>query len=374
MWFGVVFAGFCIASAYALLVFYSLYSWRRLPLASIPRDFEPGTFISVIVPARNEAAKIDACIASLRAQSYPPPLYEIIVVDDHSNDDTGAIAEVAGATVLSLGAGSGGQKKAAVAFGVAHAKGEWIAATDADCIVPPDWLRMIAWEAEKKKAVMLAGAVAFSNEKNLLERFQSLDLLGMMVLTGAGIYSKTLLFCNGANLAYAKSAFMAVDGFAGNEGRASGDDMFLMQKLVRHFPGKVAFLKYPVEAVNTSAEPTVGALIAQRLRWASKMDAFRSPWMLVYSAVPFALSWAVLIAFAAIPWLGVNAAWLMLGLFAAKAIPDYFLLREATHFYARKDLMRVFLPAQLLHLLYMAGIGLASFFVKQYSWKGRKLR
>ena len=374
LWLGVVFVGAGIALVYSILIFYSIYCWRRLPLVSIPRDFQPNTFISVIVPARNEVANIGACITSLRVQSYPAHLFEIIVVDDHSTDATAAIAAAAGATVLSLGVGWGGQKKGAITFGIAQARGPWIAATDADCTVPVDWLRMMAWQIDKgDESVILAGAVSFSKEKNLLERFQSLDMLGMMVLTGAGIYSQKLLLCNGANLAYAKEAFTSVGGFAGNDDRASGDDMFLMQKLVGRFPGQIAFLKHPYGAVSTQAIPTLSGFIAQRLRWASKMDSFRTRWMLVYTGIPFVLSWALLLTLAALPLLGAKGMELAMGLFLVKAIPDYFLLREATRFYSRKDLMLFFLPSQLLHLLYMAGVGLASFFVKRYSWKGRKL-
>ena len=49
--------------------------------------------ISIIIPARNEAENIQHCLDSICNQSYPKHLYEIIVVDDHSTDNTAAIVK-----------------------------------------------------------------------------------------------------------------------------------------------------------------------------------------------------------------------------------------------------------------------------------------
>ena len=56
----------------------------------------PSTRITIIVPARNEAGRIGRCVQALRNQDYPAELYEILVVDDHSHDQTAEEAQKAG--------------------------------------------------------------------------------------------------------------------------------------------------------------------------------------------------------------------------------------------------------------------------------------
>jgi chlorobactene glucosyltransferase len=68
---------------------------RELPAAAAPRTPRPPPLVSVIVPARNEALNIEACVRSLTACEYPD--FEVIVVDDASDDGTGALARAVGA-------------------------------------------------------------------------------------------------------------------------------------------------------------------------------------------------------------------------------------------------------------------------------------
>jgi glycosyltransferase involved in cell wall biosynthesis len=88
------------------------------------------------VPAYNAAETIARCVSSLRALN--PSALEIIVVDDGSTDETAKEAEAAGARVMRLPRNSGpGLARNA---GAEIAKGEYLAFTDADCVVPSYWL------------------------------------------------------------------------------------------------------------------------------------------------------------------------------------------------------------------------------------------
>src|SRR5215210_3081269 len=73
-----------LTMAYALLMCVYCIGWKKQPTFTADSAFQPATAISVIIPARNEAANIEACICSLLGQHYPVQLFEIIVVDDHS--------------------------------------------------------------------------------------------------------------------------------------------------------------------------------------------------------------------------------------------------------------------------------------------------
>ncbi len=94
--------------------------------------------VSVVVPARNEQPRIGACLQALVEQDYPQGAYEVIVVDDGSTDRTAEEAARFGVSVLRQPALGGA---AARNLGVAHAQGEVVAFTDADCVPARDWLR-----------------------------------------------------------------------------------------------------------------------------------------------------------------------------------------------------------------------------------------
>jgi len=372
-------AGLFLALAYALEIARSLRRWKQLPECNIPPGFEATTNITVVVPARNEAANIVACLQSLLHQDYPEALMEVVVVDDFSSDNTvGLVRQFSDPRVRLLELrnfvppnGLNSYKKKALETGIAAASGVLIATTDADCVLPPLWLKTLAFLHQEKQAAFVAGPVSFFEEKNLLERFQSLDYLGMMVLTGAAIQRGQPHLANGANLAYPKNIFEAVGGFSGTDHLASGDDMLLLQKIAKQHAQNVRFAKTSKALVLTHAKATWPEFLSQRLRWASKSAAFRNPGLLWTLGVVFVLCWAILLSGLIVPFAGFVALGLFGLLFLTKAAADYALLSTACRYFGRPDLLRFFWPAQVLHIAYIAFIGLASMFRKRYVWKGR---
>lgn len=369
-------AALILSALYAALIFYSLRGWSKIPLAVSANDnSKASVFITVVIPARDEAANIEHCLQALRQQTYPAGLFEVIVINDHSTDNTAALAAYWGAKVINLPEEvDNSHKKAAIELAVAQARGKLIVTTDADTIAHPQWLAILAACFEAWNPVFMAAPVGFYGERNALQRFQSLDMLGMMVLTGAGIQQGTLDLCNGANLAFAKNAFEEVKGYSGVSAQASGDDMFLMKKMRERFPGRIAFVKHPHAMVFTRPQPNMRAFIGQRLRWASKMGSFYQPATLLYTGAPFLLCWAILLSLVWIPLWGEVALAAVLIMFGVKLVADFALLGAAGSFFGRPELMRYFWLSQLYHIIYIAGIGLLSFFIKKYTWKGRVVR
>lgn len=94
--------------------------------------------VSVIIPVFNDAARLAGCLQSLEDQTYPKAQYEVIVVDNGSNDDVEPIVRKFGQARLYREPFP--SSYAARNKGIAHAKGEIVAFTDADCIPSPDWL------------------------------------------------------------------------------------------------------------------------------------------------------------------------------------------------------------------------------------------
>ena len=321
-----------------------------------------------------------ACLQALLACRYPKELLEIVVLDDHSADRTADIV----ARLVAEGAAqirlirmaeqpvpvlSG--KKNALALGVSRARSELIATTDADCLVPPDWLLLLASLYETRRPDAIAGPVVAHRERTGFHRFQALDLVGMAGITGAGIRLGRHHLGNGANLCYTKAAFNAVGGYADNADRASGDDVFLLQKIARQHT--VLFLKNPAAAVYTEVCPDLHAFVQQRLRWGTKNTALPDVGAKFVLALVF-LCCTTLLLNTVLLFFMPALAWVWCGQLALIALADYVLLREMCIFFGRRNLLRGFWPAFFLHTVYIAGIGTSSLFAKKYVWKGRVLR
>jgi peptidoglycan/xylan/chitin deacetylase (PgdA/CDA1 family) len=153
--------------------------------------------VSIVVPAYNEEYVLEDCLVALQQQDYSGP-YEIIVVNNASTDRTPEIARSLGARVVDEPAKG---YVRALRAGFAAAQGDIIACTDADTIVPPDWLsRLVAALTSRSDVVAAAGTFAFHDGPAWL-RFLS-RLLGR---------------CNwdvsGGNMAVWRWAYQALGGF-----------------------------------------------------------------------------------------------------------------------------------------------------------------
>ena len=200
---------------YALIILLNAYGWKRTK--TFERDATPfKTRVSIIIPARNEEKNILHCLNAIAQQTFPKELREIIVVDDKSDDGTAAVASVWIANhsinAKNISPESGIGKKNALNAGIKISGGELIVTTDADCVMGKDWLSTIVCYYEKYSPDMIAGMVALNQQGNFLSSFQSLELTGLTAIGAAGIYFDKPLLCNGANLAYRKSAFESAGG------------------------------------------------------------------------------------------------------------------------------------------------------------------
>jgi cellulose synthase/poly-beta-1,6-N-acetylglucosamine synthase-like glycosyltransferase len=372
--------GCCLFAVYGVLIDYYRRAWTAIP--EFDASGKTGhTRISVLIPVRNEAANIGPCIESLLQQSYLKSLYEVIVIDDHSTDATPAI--VAGlqgrATNLiytrldDLPTAHSAFKKLAIQTGIGIASGELIVTTDADCLFHADWLSTLAAFYEEKGAKFIAAPVRMDSggHLTLLAIFQILDFITLQGITGASVDKRSHSMCNGANLAYEKSAFHEVGGFRGIDAIPSGDDMLLMHKIFTKYPDKVFFLKSTAAVVSTRPETTLKRFIHQRVRWASKADRYNDKRIFRVLLLVYIVNLMYLILPVAACW---NSWWLLLlviGL-AAKTMVEYPFVYPVARFFDQQALMRWFPLLQPFHILYTVVIGWMGKF-SSYRWKGRKI-
>ena len=369
-----------LSAFYCYIIRRYIREWDALIEWEIPRDFSPTTKISVLIPARNEANNIGACLDTIQQQNYPAELFEVIVIDDHSEDATASIAKsypFTSVIVLSDHLQSkeiNSYKKKAIEIAIAQSTGDLIVCTDADCIAPNNWLRYFASMYEKEASKFIAAPVNFHQEENLIELFQSLDFVGMMCVTGAGIQGKFMNTCNGANLAYDKKAFYEVNGFEGINNIASGDDILLMHKMSKAFPNHISFLKNRNATILTKAKPTLKSFFNQRLRWATKNSGY-GEWEIIFIlAMVLFLCMSIVFSLLSWPFFGVIMLMAFGFQLVFKTIADYFFLKKMSTYFKKEELMKSFIPAQYLHILYIVVVGIAGNFVKRYEWKGRKVR
>ena len=365
---------------YLVLMLLYRKGWRRQPVFSAPEGFKPATFISIIIPARNEEGNIGECLASILSCGYPEELYEILVIDDHSTDRTYEIVtafEKSHIKCLKLKDYLDGQelnsyKKRAIEIGINNSKGDLILTTDADCTVKKDWLKTITALYETASPVMIIGSVKFTTDRSLLAIFQSLDFMSMQGITAAAHQLKLGNMCNGANLAFSRKAFYEVEGYKNIDYLASGDDYLLMTKMQKRFPGRLAYLKAQETIVSTLPQATWRGFLNQRIRWASKMGKYDDKTivavlMLVYL---FNLSFLGLFIagfFEVYFWIFCAAMLLV------KTAVELFYLGDVAAYFDKEKELRYFPFLQPLHIAYIILAGFLGFFGK-YNWKGREVK
>ncbi len=333
----------------------------------------PVPTVTVLVPVRNEEAQIDGLIESLRAQRHPVDRTEVLLLDDHSGDATVARATAAmnDDTRFRVLCIDGEGKKAAITEGVRTAKGDVIVTTDADCRHDPDWLSAIT-APFLDGADVVAGPVVYAERDTLFQRFQALEFLGLMGV-GAGFFGIGYpRLCNGANFAYRRRMFTAVSGFEGNEGVQSGDDEFLLHKIVYREGGDARFTAQAEAVVRTASAPTLRAFLQQRIRWASKGRSYEDGRFVAFLVMLFTY---FLFAAAAPVLSAASSAALLAGVlfFLVKVIADASILYSAAALFRQPLRLPDLLAGEILHAYYLVSVSVIGFF-GGYEWKSRRIR
>ncbi len=342
------------------------------------RENIPIEFVSIIVPFRNEEKNILKTYTSLTSQNYPKEKYEIIFVNDSSDDNSLQLLEnlpkkenVFIHTVpqeYSINA----HKKRAIRFGIEKSKGGIIVTTDADCIHSKDWLISLVKFMDEKTG-FVSGPVEFVADSNLFSRMQRLEFAGL-VITGAGLIgSGNPIICNAANIAYRKKVFETVGGFTYQMSLSSGDDELLMQKIHRDTDFQIKFALNKNAIVATEANPTLQDFYHQRKRWASKGLFYGDSFLLIKLVLIFLFYLSLL----AQPILGfvISTKFFLTFIFSflIKLSSEYLVLKKGTSLLFDSKILKPFLITQLLQVPYILVSGFMGMF-GNLVWKDRKIK
>jgi cellulose synthase/poly-beta-1,6-N-acetylglucosamine synthase-like glycosyltransferase len=366
---------------YLALIIAYCKGWAMQQPFILQQDFLPRTTISVIIPARNEASNIEACLSSIISGRYPAHLLEIIVVDDHSTDGTAGIVQNAAASnircisladYLDPGKPINAYKKAAIAAGIKTSKSELIVTTDADCIAPDGWLLNMAAAYEQRKPAMIVAPVIYSSDRSLVQIFQLIDFMGMQGITAAAHSLKLGNMSNGANLAFSRAAYIIVNGYEGIMHLASGDDYLLMMKINKSFPGGIAYLSAADTIVVTAPQPGWRSFLQQRIRWASKSGKYADARLTGILLLVYVFNVAIL-ALAIAGIFRLSCLLLAGSMLAIKIVAEYIFLRPVAAFFNKQWALRYFPLLQPLHVIYIVLAGFLGL-VGGYKWKGREVK
>ena len=366
---------------YSILILFLSRGFDKLK-APVKDYSDSETDFSILVPFRNEEKGLPRLLKSINSLDYHPDRFEIILIDDDSNDESLNIIQLfkeqhpeLNIVLISKTGNSSSPKKEALNQGIELAAHKWIITTDADCIVPKNWLNAFDNFIRQESPKMIVAPVSYEAETGFIHKFQALDFLSLQATT-MGIFGLKHhdfiqpFLCNGANLCYQKESFIQVNGYQGNEHIASGDDVFLLEKMYAEFPQDVEFLKSNDAVVLTTSKNTLKELLQQRVRWASKTVAYKHIFAKLVGVLVFLTNFSLLIGLflamtAYIPWLHFGF------LFLLKFNIDFVLLYKTAGFFEQKEQMRSYFISSLLYPFFTVLVVLLSF-KTNYTWKERK--
>jgi glycosyltransferase involved in cell wall biosynthesis len=365
-----------VSIGYVYLIHHITLGWNETQNIKVRNVDVSDITISVIIAARNEENYIQNCIESIFNNNFPVENFEIVIVDDHSTDKTFEIISQnihKNVRFFSLPENLHG-KKAAITFGVSVSRFPYILCTDADSVVSKDWLSLHGSKFKMDDTVLNTSVVLPETDDTILSHFQFLDFVATMAITANGIFRKTYFLANGANISFKKAAFYAVKGYEGNEHLASGDDVFLVNKIALLTPEKIGFLKSSVGVVTTKSEISWSSLIQQRKRWATKSLKMGDNQISKIQA--FIFIYCVIILLFIFVGLFYSGWLLTAGLVALliKMATDYYFLNSLCRFFDKNRVMRSFLPCFFLYFIHILLSGMYALIPSDFDWKGREVR
>jgi cellulose synthase/poly-beta-1,6-N-acetylglucosamine synthase-like glycosyltransferase len=340
-----------------------------------PKNLELKTRFTVVIPFRNEANNLPKLLESINALEYAKNSVEFLFVDDDSIDDSCSIIQKFfinnqyNTQVLKNIRLSNSPKKDAITTALKASSKEWVITTDADCVLPKNWLKIIDNFIQQKDCNMVVAPVTYLANNSFLHQFQLLDFLSLQASTISGFGLQNPFLCNGANLVYKKEVFTKVNGFDNNNSIASGDDIFLLEKFLQFDQPKVAYLKSNKAIVKTFPTNTFNKLVHQRVRWASKAASYNLLFgKLIGILILFGNSIVALSPL--LVYLQIISSTTAISYFILKLLIDSILIKKVSHFYNQELSFSKYILSSICYPYFTLFIFLKSTF-SSYTWKER---
>ena len=328
--------------------------------------------VSILIAARNEENNIERLLKSLYNQTFEKDLFEVIIIDDHSKDNTLLIVEKFikennDINIKIFNAEKEG-KKFAISQALHLAHNELIIVTDADCVLKTTWIESIVNFYKEKKCKMILAPVLLSPAETFFEKIQVLEHLSLIGSTAGSANIGFPVMCNGANMAYEREAALEVEKFRKDFNIPSGDDMFLMEQFVKNYGQQsVKFLLSKSSIVETKTCKTVSEFFRQRRRWVSKTKAYTSWKILTTAFIVLFFNLSIVSLFVSAFF--IPALWSLYFLLTLlKFFIDFPLLKNITTFMNQSGLLKWTLPLEFVYPFYVVFTAISGMLIN-VKWK-----
>ncbi|MDW5289236.1 glycosyltransferase family 2 protein [Formosa sp. PL04] len=367
---------FSILVIYTILIGSLCWGFHKLPKFKTKNHSEKTEF-SIIIPFRNEAIHLPELLQSISKLNYTKNHFEILFINDSSEDNSEALVsdfikshEHFQIKLLQNNRVSNSPKKDAISLAISQSKFEWILTTDADCALPKTWLITFnSFIQQNKTCQFIVAPITYFTTSNFLNIFQWFDVMSLQGATLGGFGIKSPFLCNGANLGYKKEAFYNVNGFSENDTIASGDDIFLLEKISKKHPEGVQYLKSEDAVIYTHAQPTVSDLISQRKRWASKTKAYTNRFSQITGLLVLSMNALLLILFIFSSFEDFPT-YVLISICLVKFTIDFILIYKSASFFNQKKPLKWYPLVAVLYPVFCTYVAISSLFTT-YTWKDR---
>ncbi len=366
---------FSITVAYLIVIGVITYGWFALFKTPVNNSIDKEVHVSVVIAVRNESSNIQKLLKQIINQDYNSSLFEIIIINDHSTDNTLRLIHEFKAKNLQLkitiidATGSG--KKNALSEGISISSGELILTTDGDCNVKQEWVRGVVDYYNYTSSKVILGPVVYENEKTYLQKLFSLDFISL-VASGAGSVGVGLpLMGNGANLAFTRDVYFATKGEGNSEKYTSGDDVFLIHNVSKKYGADaIGFLQNCNAIVSTKPPSNFSQFFNQRIRWASKASGYQLIWPILVAVTVFLFNLSLFVILVGSLWFN----WLLPVYFLiiiTKFLIDMPLIFSFLSFTEKTKLKPLFFIMEFIYPIYIVLAATASS-IFSFNWKGRE--
>ncbi len=233
---------------------------------------DPAIKISVIVAAKNEEQNISALVNSLKKQSYPEELLEVIIIDDGSTDGTFSKTKslIDGLDNFSVYKAKDKKfpgKKGALQYGVERASYPFILITDADCQPAEKWIESFAGKFASGSDFIF-GAAPFFQKKNLVNKISCFENLRTSMLTLSAASFGLPYSAAARSFGFSRNAFEKLSGYKNTTETLSGDDDLLLREAVKS-KMKIDFIADPTSFVYSNTVSNFSDYLKQKARHTS---------------------------------------------------------------------------------------------------------
>lgn len=364
----------CAFTVYYAVLVLLIFGWSRSLYKPTGRSAATGEVaIAVVIPVRNEEKTIGQLLDDIMAQELPAG--EILVVNDHSHDETAARVKekmLLHDSVRWLELKGEYGKKRALDFGIRESNADIIVTTDADCRVGTNWLKSICNHFQDDDIMLVAGAVRMETDGSLFSSLQAMEFASLIGTGAATLSLGVPTMGNGANLAFRRKAFEEVEGYEGNFHVASGDDEFLLHKIARAYPKGIKFNTEVQSVVTTKPLKSIRDFFHQRIRWSSKWRHNRNPASILLAILIFIIHTSIIIAIISL-FTGHISPVVGGSLLFIRALLEFIFLKRVMYFLGVSWKWSIFILWQLLYPLYSVVFGFLAN-GKSYQWKDRRIQ